>query len=484
MKQVKDLILHHSLETSKMNNRGARLLAVGTLVLVSAGMTFGQTAAPTGEAPDYSRIESVIQSQCLACHSGGSKMGGLLMETHEGVMKGGKSGPSVIPGKSGESRLVLMMEGKMEPRMPFGAEPLPSEIIALFKAWIDAGAKGPALGATKPSSLAPPIIPEIKPRGGAVSPIGAVAFSPDGKLLAVGGYKEVRLIEPASGQVRATLAGHSELVRALAFTPDGQRLAAAGGEPARAGEIKIWETATAKLLSTLHGHKDCIYSIAISLDGKWLASSSYDKMIMVWNLESGEPRTFKDHIDAVFGVAFSPDGKWLVSGAADRTVKVWDVATGQRFYTLSEPLDGVTAVAFHPSGKQVAAAGLDKVIRIWNVSEKAGTLAQSTYAHEDAVLKLVYTPDGKKLISSSSDRTIRIWNAETLAPIYVLEKQSDWVDALGISPEGKWLAAGRYDGTLGVYDLEAQRAVLGPLTVFGAAEQAAPVASTRQAASN
>ncbi len=411
-------------------------------------------------------------------------MGGLLMETHEGVMKGGKSGPSVIPGKSGESRLLLMMEGKVEPRMPFGAEPLPKETIDLFKAWIDAGAKGPALGATKPSSLAPPVIPEIKPRGGAVSPIGAVAFSPDGKLLAVGGFKAVRLIEPASGHARATLTGHSELVRALAFTPDGNRLAAAGGEPAREGEIKIWDVGTGNLIRTLHGHKDCIYSIAISPDGKWLASSSYDKMIMVWNLETGEPRTFKDHIDAVFAVAFSPDGKWLASGAADRTVKVWDVLTGQRFYTLGEPLDGVTAVAFHPSGKQVAAAGLDKIIRVWNVTEKAGALAKSTYAHEDAVLRLIYSPDGKRLISSSSDRTIRIWNAETLAPIRVLETQSDWVDALGISPEGKWLVAGRYDGTLGIYDLDAQRAVLGPLTVFEAVEQAAPLASTRQATSN
>jgi WD40 repeat protein/mono/diheme cytochrome c family protein len=469
---------------SYRNRRSGWIIPLlAALFLLSAGPRFAQAQA-TASAPEYTRIESVVHSQCLACHSSGSKLGGLVMETYEGVMKGGTNGPSVVAGKSGESRLFLMLEGKVQPRMPFGGDPLPAQTIALFKAWIDAGAKGPSVGATTPSTLAVPAIPDIKPKGTAVSPVSAVAFSPDGKVLAVGGYKEARLVDPATGKSISTLSGHADLVRALAFSPDGRLLAAAGGEPARGGEIKIWETATGKLIRTLNGHKDCIYSIAISPDGKWLASSSYDKMILVWDLEgSGEPRKFKDHIDAVYAVAFSPDGKWLASGAADRTIKIWDVATGQRLYTLGEPLDGVTAVAFHPSGKQVAAAGMDKIIRLWNVTEKAGALVQSTYAHEDSVLKLVFTPDGKKLISSSSDQTIRIWNAETLSPLNTLERQSDWVEALSISPDGRRLAAGRYDGSLGVYDMETLRTVFEPLMVFGAPGPAAPQDTTREAAS-
>ena len=428
--------------------------------------------APKSEVPAYGRIESVIQSQCLACHSSGSKMGGLVLETYDGLLKGGQHGPVIVPGKGSESRLIQMLEGEVKPQMPFGGDPLPAATIALFKAWIDAGAKGPAAGEAAPAHLTATPIPNIKPRAAVASPVAAVAFSPDGKLLAVGGYKEVRLIDPSNGEVRLVLTGHSDLVRAVVFTPDGTRLAAAGGQAAQGGEIKIWETATGKLLHTIEGHKDCIYSIAISPDGKLLASTSYDKLVKLWNIDDGrETRTLKDHIDAVFSVAFSPDGKRLASGAADRTVKIWDVASGQRLYTLSEPQDGVMAVAFHPSGKQLAAAGMDKIIRTWELTEKGGTLAQSTYAHEDAILRLVYSPDGKRLISSSADQTIRIWDAATLTSIKVFEKQPDWVEALSISPDGKMLAAGRYDGSLSVYDLETDRVMTGPLTAFGAAPQ-------------
>lgn len=459
-----------------------KTLRAATFVLITTGLASGQIPARS-EAPQYTRIESVIHSQCLACHSTGSKMGGLVMETYEGVMKGGANGPSVVAGKSGESRLILMLEGKVQPRMPFGGDPLSLQTIVLFKSWIDAGAKGPSVGATTP--LAAPAIPDIKPKGPAISPVSSVAFSPDGKLLAVGGYKDARLIDPSNGRAIFTLSGHADLVRAIEFFPDGRRLATAGGEPARGGEIKIWETATGKLIRTLTGHKDCIYSIAISPDGKWLASGSYDKMVLLWDLEgSGEPRKFRDHIDAVYAVAFSPDGKWLASAGADRTVKIWDVATGQRLCTLGEPLDGVTAVAFHPSGKQIAAAGMDKIIRLWNVTEKGGTLVHSTYAHEDAVLEIVFTPDGKRLISSSSDETIRIWNAQTLEPLNTLEKQSDWVEGLSISPDGSRLAAGRYDGSLGIYDMEKLRAVLEPLAVFGTTNPALSPTDPRAAAAH
>jgi WD40 repeat protein len=331
--------------------------------------------------------------------------------------------------------------------------------------------------------------------------VASVKFSPDGKLLAVGGYQEVRLMDSASGKPLATLSGHADYVRSLAFSPDGKMLAAAGGPPQRGGEIKIWDVSSivapgfspanaalkggattanaalptksgqvpggATLLKTLLGHKDCIYSVAWSPDGKLLASGSYDKMVKLWDAATGrEVRNLQDHIDAVFAVAFSPDGKHLASGSQDRCVKIWDVDSGQRLYTLSDAADGLTSIAYSPSGKQIAGAGYDKTIYVWQVGESDGRLLRSLIADEDSILALAWTPDGKTLITSSSDGSIRFRDAATLDPVAVIAHQRDWVEALSISPDGTRLAAGRFNGTLSLFDVKSFKEVLGPWVAF------------------
>ncbi len=407
-----------------------------------------------------SQIAPILQKNCLACHSSAAKMGGFILENYAALMKGGAHGAAIVPGKADQSRLILMLEGTVQPRMPFGADPLPAADIATMKAWVEGGAPGPAPGETT-RTLAPLPIPDIKPQVAVVSPVASVRFSPDGKLLAVGGYQMVRLIDSASGKLLATLSGHADYVRSLAFSPDGRMLAAAGGPPQRGGEIKIWDVQSQQLLKTLQGHRDCIYSIAWSPDGKLLASGSYDKMVKLWDAATGqEVKNLQDHIDAVFAVAFSPDGKYLASGSQDRSVKFWDIASGQRLYTLSDATDGLTSIAYSPSGKQIAAAGYDKTIYVWQVGATEGKLLRSLIADEDSILALAWTPDGKTLITSSADGSIRFRDAATLDPIRVIDHQPDWVQALSISPDGARLAAGRMDGTLSLFDVKSFKEVL------------------------
>jgi WD40 repeat protein len=426
----------------------ALALSWAALWSVPGTQTTHAAATPTFSAD----IAPILQKNCLACHSSAAKMGGFVMESYDLLMKGGKDGPAIIPGQGEQSRLVQMLEGKIQPRMPFGTEPLPASDIATLKAWIDAGAVGPAASEVK-QALAPVAIPDIKPTLPVVSPVVSLRFSPEGSILAVGGYKQVRIMDPPTGKVIRTLEGHADYVRSMVFSQDGKRLIAAGGPPQQWGEIKVWDVATGALLQTMRGHKDCIYSVALSPDGQLIASASYDKSINLWDALTGEQRkTLLDHIDAVFAVAFSPDGKLLASGSQDRTVKIWNVASGERLYTLSDALDGITSIAFSPSGELLAAAGYDKSIHIWNIGEKEGRLVQSLIADEDSILQIVWSPEGKTLITSSSDGSIRFRDAVTLDPLGVLNNQPDWVDALALSPDGKWLAAGRYDGTLSLYN--------------------------------
>ena len=418
-------------------------------------------------SPSFTDVAPILQKNCLACHSSASKMGGFVMESYDLLMKGGKDGPAIAPGKSEQSRLIQMLEGKVQPRMPFGTDPLPAGDIAALKAWIDAGAKGPATGEAS-QTLAPLAIPDIKPKAPAVSPVVSLRFSPDGRLLAVGGYKDVRLMDTSTGKVIRTLGGHADYVRSIVFSPDGKQVLAGGGPPQQWGEIKVWDAATGALLRTMRGQKDCIYSLAVSPDGKLVASGSYDKSIEIWDAQTGkELKTLLDHIDAVFAVAFSPDGKLLASGSQDRTVKIWNVASGERLYTLNDALDGITSIAFSPSGEYLAGAGYDNSIHVWKISEKEGSLVQSLIADEDSILQIVWSPEGKTLITSSSDGSIRFRDAATLDPLGVLPGQPDWVDALAVSPDGKWLAAGRYDGSLSLYDARSYKPRLGPLMAEG-----------------
>jgi WD40 repeat protein len=448
--------------------RLATLCVVVVVCCVFFGTGFMSRSRVTAASiPSFSAdVAPILQKNCVACHTGSTKMGDFVLDSYDALMKGGIHGSPIVPHNAHESRMALMLEGKIEPRMPFGADPLPAADIATIEAWINAGAPGPSASETaKPLTAAP--IPEIKTEVPVVSPVAAVKFSPDGKLLAVGGYREVRLLDPVTGKAVATLSGHADYVRSIAFSPDGKQIAAGGGPPQQWGEIKIWDVQSHQLLKTMKGHNDCIYSIAWSPDGKQIASGSYDKMAKLWDASSGkELFNLKDHIDAVFAVVFSPDGMRLATASQDRTVKIWDVLTGKRLYSLSDASDGLNAVAYSPSGDRVAAAGYDKTIYIWRLGNDDGHLDQSLIADEDSILSLVWSPDGKTIITASSDGSIRFRDAATLEPIRVIDHQSDWVEALSVSPDGTRLAAGRFNGSLSLYDVENYKEVRGQMMAF------------------
>lgn len=284
--------------------------------------------------------------------------------------------------------------------------------------------------------------------------IYTLTWRPDGKALAIGGYKEVRLVDPATKNAITTLAGHADAVRALAYSADGKLLAAAGGVPGRKGEVKVWR-ADGTLATTISGHSDCIYGLAISPDGKTIATSSYDKLIKLWSVETGqELRTLKDHIDAIYALVFTPDGKRIVSGSADRSVKVWNVATGERLFTLSEPTDGVNSIAISPDGTRIAAAGADKTVRVWKLEDKAAVLEASMIAHEDAILKVVFNRDGKLVLTSSADRSLKLFRTTDLTELKAVGNQPDWAYGLEYSPDGSRVAVGRMNGTLAIIEVK------------------------------
>jgi hypothetical protein len=444
-------------------------IAVLGCVFVAACVTRAPQVQPVAvsTAVNYTHVEAIFRESCEHCHNEDKAKGGLLMTSFEALSAGGESGPAFVPGQSASSRMIQMLEGALTPRMPYKEDPLPPAQVELIRRWIDDGAMGPAPVTAASGAAAKDIeVPSINPTVPVTSAVAAVAFDPSTHRLAVGSYRTVHLMTLDGRKWIAKLEGHADLVRAVAFSPDGRRLAVAGGPSGRFGEIRVWElpsnaSATAKPLTTIKGHTDSILALAFAPDGATIASASYDRLVKVWDVATGkELRSLKEHTDAVYDVAFFPDGRQLLSAAGDRTIKLWDLRTGKRLLTVNDPLDSVYAIAVHPSGERIAAAGADRMIRTWALNRAgtasttpSATLLTSIFAHADAVLGLTYAPDGATLVSAGADRVIKVWDSATLREKQLLEPQPDWVLGLALSTDGKWLAAGRYDGTVGLYEL-------------------------------
>ena len=177
--------------------------------------------------------------------------------------------------------------------------------------------------------------------------VQSVAFSPDGRLLASGGRDNtVRLWDPETGRLVATLPGHTDWVLDVAFSADGRLLASAS----RDRTIRLWSS-SGQYLRSLRGHTDFVTSVAFASTGE-LVSGSRDMTVRSWNPETGASlRVFRGHTNHVNAVSVSVDGT-IASGAT--TVHLWDLQTGQPLGTLDENLDGVRAVAFSPDGHWLA----------------------------------------------------------------------------------------------------------------------------------
>ena len=414
------------------------------------------------EAPDYvNDVAPLLTKYCAGCHNDTDREGKLSLASYDALLKGGAKGGIVTPGQPDLSRMIRVLTGRAEPKMPPEGEeaPKPAELEVL-KAWVAAGAKGPTGASPEPTMLA---TPEIKLLAPPKLAIHCLAMSPAGDVLAVARHGEVELISLADQKLLRKLTGIRGSVNGVAFSRDGQFVVTAAGEPGLVGEARIFRAADGSLVKEFLGHKDSLYCAALSPDGQILATGGYDSAIKLWSVADGkEQRSLDGHNGAVFELAFRHDGKVLASASGDRTVKLWNVATGERLDTLKESTKELYTLAFSPDGSRLAAAGVDNRIRVWRITgdAKEGTnpLLVSKFAHETPVLRIVWSADGRLLASSGEDRLVKVWDAGSMTIVETLPKQSDWASGLSISGDGGLIAIGRVDGTVGTHSLAGLKA--------------------------
>lgn len=271
--------------------------------------------------------------------------------------------------------------------------------------------------------------------------IKSFAFSPDGKTLSLSHKSEIKLWDTVTDQVRATVQVRDDRpMMDSAFSPDGKMLASIN---LLDHTIKLVDTATGQIRARLQGHRKAVNCFVFSPDGQTLASGSEDTTIKLWDTSTGQERaTFEGQGDFVKSVAFSSDGRTLAS-ASWGTIKLWDTASGKEVATLRCPIRDVNSLSFSPDGNTLASAHFNREIKLWDIS--SGQERATLLGHADEVNAVDFSPDGKMLASASADSTIKFWSVSS-APQWrqeVLDRQLLYHGSEVVNDERKehWLAA-------------------------------------------
>ncbi|MDA1278089.1 MAG: hypothetical protein O2960_29180, partial [Verrucomicrobia bacterium] len=272
----------------------------------------------------------------------------------------------------------------------------------------------------------------------------AVAFSPDGKLLASGSADgAVRLVEIASRRPMATFREHTNQITALAFSPDGKFLAS-GSEDTT---VKLWDAKSQQIITTLRGHTESITTVAFAPGGKTLASGSRDGTVRYWDVQSREwVATLDPQSGEVWWLTFSPDGKLLALGGQHTMVELWDTASRLKLAALPGHTAYVFAIAFSPDGKTLATGSADSTVKLWDVESRLPTT--TFYGRSGRVRSVMFAPDGKTLASGSDDWSVKLWRVDTKKEAFTFRGHEGTVRSVAFSRDGEILASGSDDHTV------------------------------------
>ena len=288
----------------------------------------------------------------------------------------------------------------------------------------------------------------------------AVAYSPDGQLLASSGFDGSIVIWDAETfePVGSPLTGHTAGVVNLVFSPDGRYLASgscAAFHPAgscRQGQVILWDMNTGEIVRAIDETVGFSQALAFSPDGQVLsindcirvevAGVCVEASVKLFEVATGEIlQSLVGNSAFVWSASFSPDGEILATGSADNTIILWDVASGQPLgSTLSNHGGPVRRVTFSPDGTRLASAGFDNVVILWDVASGqaiGGPLAAYTNNAMDAV----FSPDGKQLASASlddnitlSDVSLESWRERACRMANRNLRSQEWTQFFGDSP--------------------------------------------------
>jgi WD40 repeat protein len=251
-------------------------------------------------------------------------------------------------------------------------------------------------------------------------------------------------------QLMLDTGGHMSKVWKVLVTPDGKQIVSSSDDKV----IRVWDIQTGKTVRTIRGqagpgNEGKLYAIALSPDGKWLAAGGWTHPecagrcgdVRLYDFASGRlAGLFKGHTNVVFGLAFSPDSTRLISGSGDTTAIIWDVASLRLLHVLRGHNAEVYAVGFTPDGARVVTGSFDQTARLWSASD--GREISPMTGHREKIFALAVSPVDGTIATGGYDHTIRLWDGTTGRFLRIVGNQPTIVGTLSFSPDGKWLLSG------------------------------------------
>lgn len=282
--------------------------------------------------------------------------------------------------------------------------------------------------------------------------VHAVAWSPDGTLLASGGNDQRLLTWNVNGQVQVNKRQNAA-IRALAWSPDNHHLAAAV-----ATQVLFLNAQDGKVVAqSMNVHRGLVTALAWSAQQpQYLVSGALDKLAVVWNTQAFRPQTrFRQHTAGILAAGWSADGQTVGTCSLGGVTRVWNAASGREthgFY-LSEDANGngvsLDALAFQPGGNMLAAGGVDGIMRLWqngltcqNMTNQGRCIDPTRHLQQDGqpMRALAWSPDGRFLATGGDDNMLLIWYpAQSQKPLLSVQQDAP-VLALSWSPDGKTVA--------------------------------------------
>lgn len=321
--------------------------------------------------------------------------------------------------------------------------------------------------------------------------VKAIAFSPDGKLLATSGTDFWYIWDV---EKREQLFKGKTLPYGLAFSPDGKTLATANNN----STIELWDVATGKEKLHIDVKNNVIEAICYSGDGKLLIGGGYQSLpqttgleasFKIWDATTGKERDIKAAtITSLESIALSPDGKILASGSSEKKIRLWNLASGQADQPLGDHTSSVIDLAFSADATLLASTGLQEKVRFWDMTTRREFVPDGQQRAEgketsrpktgqqnnadagpadtmiDALGKLgealsktnfgtpVFSPDGQKMATLEKGNAVALRDVKTWRPIHVLSGHQSEIYTVAFSPDGKLLASGSDDGLTKIWD--------------------------------